>query len=170
MSNVPHLERRRNLWYSIRMSATEGIEKKVGGFFSGFWKFAAKGNVFDLAVAVVVGTAFTAVVNGLVADFLLPLLSLLTGNINLNDFSYTLPVQSATPVIIKYGAFLQVFLNFLITALAVFLFFRLIQGVRERIARKDEPPEPPVSNEEKLLTEIRDLLKERVGAQPEIRK
>lgn len=137
------------------------VEKKVGGFFSEFWKFAAKGNVFDLAVAVVVGNAFTAVVNGLVSDFLLPVLSLLTSNVNLNDFAYTLPVSSATPVVIKYGAFLQVFLNFLITAMAVFLFFQLIQSMRERLASKDEPPSPPVSNEEKLLTEIRDLLKAR---------
>ena len=148
--------------------ARDVIEKKVGGLLSEFWKFAAKGNVFDLAIAVVVGTAFTAVVNGLVADFLLPLLSLLTGSINLNDFSYTLPVSSATPVIIKYGAFLQVLVNFLIVAFAVFVMFKLITRVRERIARAEEntPPSPPVSNEEKLLTEIRDLLKERSDGAP----
>jgi large conductance mechanosensitive channel len=143
------------------MNMADEVQKRARGFFSEFWKFAAKGNVFDLAVAVVVGTAFTAVVNGLVADFLLPILSLLTGNINLTDFSYTLAIPAATPVVLKYGAFLQVFLNFLIVALAVFVMFRFIQRMRERIAGKDEPPEPPVSNEEKLLTEIRDLLKAR---------
>jgi large conductance mechanosensitive channel len=143
------------------MSDPIDVKRKAKGFFSEFWKFAAKGNVFDLAVAVVIGTAFTAVVNGLVADFLLPLLSLLTGNINLTDFSYTLAIPAATPVVIKYGAFLQVFLNFLIIALAVFVLFKLITRMRERLAGKDEPPSPPVSNEEKLLTEIRDLLKAR---------
>lgn len=143
------------------MAMADEMQKRARGFFGEFWKFAAKGNVFDLAVAVVVGTAFTAVVNGLVADFLLPVLSLLTGSINLSDFSYTLAIPAATPVVIKYGAFLQVFLNFLIVALTVFVMFKFIQRMRERIAGKDEPPAPPVSSEEKLLTEIRDLLKAR---------
>lgn len=140
--------------------------KYVGGFFSDFWKFAAKGNVFDLAVAVVVGNAFTAVVNGLVSDFLLPILSLFTNNVNLNEFSIKLPVHSATPVVIKYGAFLQVVVNFLIIAMSIFLFFRFFQGLRNRVAKREEkePAPPPVSNEEKLLTEIRDILKARSNA------
>ena len=139
-----------------------GIDKKTKGFFSEFSKFAAKGNVFDLAVAVIVGNAFSAVVNGLVADFFLPLLSVLTGNINLTTFSYTLDLPAAEPVIIKYGHFLEVTVNFLIIALAVFMMFKLITRIRTRLVRaeKNEPPAPPVSTEEKLLSEIRDLLKE----------
>ena len=142
----------------------ETIEKKVGGFFSDFWKFAAKGNVFDLAIAVVVGNAFTAVVNGLVADFFLPLLSVLTGNINLSTLSYTLPVKAAEPVVIKYGHFMEVTLNFLIVAFSVYVMFTFITRLRAKLARAEEkePASPAVSTEEKLLSEIRDILKEQV--------
>lgn len=137
------------------------IDKRAKGFFAEFSKFAAKGNVFDLAVAVVVGNAFSQVVNGLVADFFLPLLSVPTGTINLTTFSYALPVHTAEPVIIKYGHFLEVTMNFLVIALAVFLMFKLITRIRTRLERAEElePAAPPVSTEEKLLSEIRDLLK-----------
>lgn len=145
--------------------ALRKIEEGAKGFFSEFWKFAAKGNVFDLAVAVVIGNAFTAMVNGLVADFFLPLLSLLTGNINLSTFSYTLPVRTGEPVIIKYGHFLDVVVNFLIIAIAVFVFFNIISRVRAKLERAEveEPAAPPVSTQEKLLSEIRDILKEQTS-------
>jgi large conductance mechanosensitive channel len=138
------------------------IEKKVGGFFTEFWKFAAKGNVFDLAIAVVVGNAFTAVVNGLVADFFLPMLSVLTSNINLSTLAYTLPMKAGEPVVIKYGHFLGVTLNFLIVAFSVYIMFIFITRLRARLtkAEEKEPTPPPISTEEKLLSEIRDLLKE----------
>jgi large conductance mechanosensitive channel len=138
------------------------VEKGVGGFFAQFWKFAAKGSVFDLAIAVVVGNAFTAVVNGLVSDLFLPLLSVPTGSINLSTFSYTLPVKTVEPVVIKYGAFLEVTVNFIIVALSVFMLFLFITRLRERLTRVEEkePVAPPVTTQEKLLGEIRDLLKE----------
>lgn len=133
--------------------------KRIEGIFAEFWKFAAKGNVFDLAVAVVVGNAFTAMVNSLVSDFFLPIISILTGNINLGTFSYTLPVRTGEPVIIKYGHFLDVVVNFIIIAFAVFVLFKMISRLRERIMRAEEAA--PATPQEKLLAEIRDLLKEK---------
>src|SRR5437868_2771143 len=97
------------------------VEKKAGGFFSEFWKFAARGNVFDLAVAVILGNAFSAVVNALVSDIITPLLSLLTRNVNLNTFAYEIRARSSDtpPVVLGYGHLLQVAVNFLIIALSI---------------------------------------------------
>lgn len=145
-----------------------GIEERVGGFFSEFWKFAAKGNAIQLAVAVVIGGAFGAIVNSLVADIITPLLSVLTGNVNFSTWAYTIrpagvSAGTTTPaLVIGYGKLLQATLNFLIVGLSIFGLFKIFQGVLIRFQRKEAetPPTAPVSNEEKLLCEIRDLLKE----------
>lgn len=138
----------------------EALRKKAGGFLSEFWKFAAKGNVFDLAVAVILGNAFSAVVNSLVADVAMPLLSIATGSIDdLSALKYSL----AGRVVIGYGHLLQVFINFLVIAFAIFLMFKLVQAVRARISRQEEEhPEtkPEPSEEQKILMEIRDILKQ----------
>ena len=134
------------------------LERKAGGFVSEFWKFAAKGNVFDLAVAVILGNAFSAVVNSLVADVAMPLLSFVTGSVqDLSGFKYALTDN----VVIGYGHLLQVFINFLIIALSIFLMFKLVSSVRKRLQKREDEGEKsaPLSTEEKLLTEIRDLLK-----------
>jgi large conductance mechanosensitive channel len=131
-------------------------------FFREFWKFAAKGNVMDLAIAVILGNAFSAVVNSLVADILMPLLSLATGNINLSSFSYELraPLGTIPAVSINYGHLLQSAVNFLIIALSIFVMFKVITNVRKRLVRDEaEQGAPTLTTEERLLTEIRDLLK-----------
>lgn len=141
----------------------------VGGFFEEFWKFAAKGNAIQLAFAVVIGTAFSAVVNSIVTDFVTPFISLLTGNVNFSKWEYvlrdatTINGTEAAPLVIAYGHFLQVTLNFLIVGLSIFVIYKLLSGAFSRFQKKEaeKPAEPPTSNEEKLLTEIRDLLKER---------
>lgn len=133
------------------------VGQRAGGFVSEFWKFAAKGNVFDLAVAVILGNAFGAVVNSIVADVAMPLLSFVTGNVqDLSALKYALTDN----VVIGYGHLLQVFINFIIIALSIFLMFKLVSGVRKRLAKREEAGEKsdPQSTEEKLLTEIRDLL------------
>lgn len=146
----------------------KGGKERVGGFLGEFWKFAAKGNVFDLAVAVILGNAFSGVVNSLVNDVLMPILSIFTNNVNLSTFSVTLrdPVPrfgTTTPsVVLHYGHLLQAFFNFVVIAFSIFLMFKVVQSLRKRLARKEEegtvpPPEP--SKEEQLLTEIRDVLK-----------
>ena len=138
--------------------------KRAGGLLSEFWKFAAKGNVFDLAVAVILGNAFGAVVNSLVADIVMPLLSIATGNLeDLSSFKYTL----ADKVVIGYGHFLQLFINFLVIALAIFLMFKLVSTLRKRMAKKEEEhPEtkPEPTEDQKILIEIRDALKQHLDS------
>jgi large conductance mechanosensitive channel len=146
-----------------------GLEKAAGGFFSEFWKFAAKGNAIQLAVAVVLGNAFGAIVNSLVNDIISPFLALATGNVNFNAWSFQIRAAevingTTTPaLVVNYGHLLQAIINFLIVGLSIFVIFKLLQGAVQRMQKKEaeKPAEPPTSNEEKLLAEIRDLLKSR---------
>jgi large conductance mechanosensitive channel len=140
--------------------ALKYIEEKAGGFFKEFWKFAAKGNAVQLAVAVVLGTAFGAIVNSLVADIIMPLLSLATNNVDFSMWSYTL----REGVVIGYGRLIQASINFLVVGLSIFVIFKMFSGVAKRLRRKEaEEPAVAVTTEEKLLSEIRDLLKEQAN-------
>jgi large conductance mechanosensitive channel len=152
---------------------TEGegksVGKKVGGFFSEFWTFAAKGNAIQLAVAVVVGGAFSAVVNSLVNDIITPFISLGTGNVEFSQWGYVIRPSGAIngtttpPLVVGYGHLIQVTINFLIVALSIFLIYKLVANTVQRLQHREEEEqkaEPPA--QEKLLTEIRDLLKEEV--------
>ncbi|MBI5645020.1 large conductance mechanosensitive channel protein MscL [Candidatus Kaiserbacteria bacterium] len=134
----------------------ERVDRNVGGFLSEFWKFAAKGNIFDLAVGVVIGTAFGQVVNSLVADIITPLIALFTNNVDFSEWKYSFHGAS-----LNYGHLIQVSVNFLIVGLSIFIFYKFFSNIRKRLERKEskEPP-VPVSTEEKLLSEIRDILKE----------
>jgi large conductance mechanosensitive channel len=116
-----------------------------------FREFIMRGNVLDLAVAVIIGAAFGAIITSLVNDIIMPLIGILMGGI---DFSgLAVQVGSAT---ITYGNFIQAIINFLIIALALFL---VIKGANSVMRKKAEAPVPPAPTaEEKLLTEIRDLL------------
>jgi large conductance mechanosensitive channel len=145
--------------------------RKVGGFFSEFWAFAAKGNAIQLAIGVVLGGAFGAIVNSLVNNIITPFIQLATGTVNFNSWGYTLrpAMQTAsgttTPaVVIGYGPLIQAIINFLIVGLSIFLIFKLMQSLIKSVQRKEasQPPAPPVSTEEKLLSEIRDLLSAQV--------
>ena len=145
----------------------KNIETRAKGFLSEFWKFVGKGNVVDLTIGVILGTAFSQVINSIVADLVTPLLSLATNNVDFSTWSYTIrePIELAgttTPaLVLNYGHFMQVTLNFLVVGLCIFIFYKLIVNLRKRIERKEaEEPATPVSTEEKLLGEIRDLLKE----------
>lgn len=130
---------------------------KTKGFIAEFKQFIARGNVLDLAVGVIIGGAFSAITNSLVNDIINPILGILTGgNEALSGLSFQLPGGGALMV----GNFINAVLNFLIMAFAVFC---LVKAVN-RIHKKKEaapPPPPKPSNEEVLLAEIRDLLKER---------
>ena len=125
-----------------------------------FKKFIARGNVGDMAVGIIIGTAFTKIVNSLVTDIITPVISLLTGKVNLSLFQ----IQISDELALTYGNFIQSIIDFLIIAIVVFLMVKGINTVKERFEKKEEEaaavPEKP-SNEELLLTEIRDLLKER---------
>jgi large conductance mechanosensitive channel len=147
----------------------EKFEKAAGGFFSEFWKFAAKGNAIQLAVAVVLGNAFGAIVNSLVNDIITPFITLATGNVDFAAWSFTLRQSrvidgTTTPaLVVNYGHLLQATINFFIVGLSIFLIFKLLSGAVQRMQKREaqKPAEPPTSNEEKILTEIRDILKER---------
>ncbi|QJT07922.1 large-conductance mechanosensitive channel protein MscL [Oceanidesulfovibrio marinus] len=131
------------------------------GFFSEFKQFAMRGNVVDLAVGIVVGAAFGKIVSSFVDQVLMPPIGLLIGGVDFSEFEIVLKKGSegVDPVILGYGAFIQTIVSFTIIAFAVFLLVKAINSLR----RKEEaaPAEPPApSAEEKLLTEIRDLLKQ----------
>ncbi|MBP1930059.1 large conductance mechanosensitive channel protein MscL [Ammoniphilus resinae] len=118
-----------------------------------FKKFALKGNVIDLAVGVIIGTAFGKIVSSLVNDVIMPFFGLVLGGINFKDLE--LPLGDA---VLKYGAFLQTVVDFLIVAFSIFLFIKAINRFKRKAEEK--PAAPPVpSREEELLAEIRDLLK-----------
>ncbi len=116
-----------------------------------FKDFAIRGNVIDLAVGVVIGVAFNAIVGSLVADLFMPVIGALTGGVNFSGLSYTIGGS-----IIAYGKFFQAVFVFILTAFALFL---LVKGVN-RFKKKEEAAAPsPPAEDIQLLTEIRDLLK-----------
>ena len=138
----------------------------MSNFIKEFKEFAVKGNAIDMAVGVIIGGAFGEIVNSIVNDIIMPPIGWLIGGVNFSDLKVELPqvvIQGVemTPATINYGSFIQTIINFIIIALCVFM---LIKGLaRIKNAKKEEeeaapaaPAEP--SNEEKLLTEIRDLL------------
>ena len=133
-----------------------------------FKKFAVRGNVIDLAVGIIIGTAFTAIVGSLVNDLLMPPLGLVIGGIDFSDFFFTLKggghdtlaaAKAAGDVTINYGLFLNSIIKFVIVAFAVFL---LVRQINKLAGPKDAGPPPPTKSE-LLLEEIRDLLKQRPG-------
>ncbi len=122
-----------------------------------FRDFIGRGNVIDLAVAVIIGGAFGAIVTSLVNDILMPLIGVLLGGV---DFA-SLSIQVGEAMIL-YGKFIQAIVNFLIIAFAIFLIVRSYNKLQERGKEEAPPPPPPgPSPEVELLTEIRDLLQER---------
>jgi large conductance mechanosensitive channel len=128
-----------------------------------FKEFAIKGNVIDLAVGVVIGAAFGKIVSSFVADIITPPLGVLTGGVNFSNLQVIIKdaVADKPAVAIKYGVFLQATFDFFLVSLAIFAMVKLINRLRREEEAK-APPEPPAS--EKLLAEIRDLLKEQKSA------
>lgn len=123
-----------------------------------FREFISRGNVMDLAVAVIIGAAFTAIITSLVNDIITPLLGIFLGGLNFAGLSITIGQASIT-----YGNFIQAIINFLIVAWVIFMIVRSLNQLQHRFSRAKEeappPPPPEPSAEVKLLTEIRDLLR-----------
>lgn len=131
--------------------------EKKSGFFAEFKTFIARGNVMDMAVGVIVGGAFSNITTSLVNDIVMPLLGILTGSMSFAKLEVNIG-----PAIITYGNFIQAVLNFLVMAFVVFCLVRVINRFHRKKEEAAAHPAPPApSNEEKLLTEIRDLLRER---------
>lgn len=123
--------------------------------FKEFKEFISKGNVLDLAVGVIVGGVFGKIVTSLVDDIIMPIIGLIIGGIDFSGLS--LKIGDAT---VKYGMFIQNVVNFLIIAFSIFLVVKAVNKMRRIKPEKEEAPaEPQKTNEEILLTEIRDLLK-----------
>lgn len=159
-------------------------------FFKDFKEFATKGNVIDMAVGVVIGGAFGKIVTSLVGDIITPLIGLITGGTSLTDKKIVLrgAVLASDGSVLKpenaltYGAFLQNIIDFLIIAFSIFLVIRIIGSLKrkaeeardlllkkqtEEIIAEEVPAATEPSSTDQLLTEIRDLLKEKNSAQEE---
>ena len=119
-------------------------------FLQEFKLFAMRGNVVDLAVAVIIGAAFGKIISSLVDGIIMPLIGLLLGGINIADKTWTLGAA-----VVKWGSFLQTIIDFTIIAFAIFV---AIKGIN-LLKKKEEAPLPEYTTQEKLLMEIRDLMK-----------
>ena len=129
-------------------------------FFDELKKFISRCNVMDMAVGVVVGTAFTKIVNSLVTNIITPAISILTGKVNIAKLAYKVNDEVSS----AYGEFLQAIIDFLLIAFSVFCVIKAINTVKDKLQKKvaeEEAPveEPKPTEEVLLLTEIRDLLK-----------
>ena len=135
------------------------------GFVKEFKEFAMKGNVIDLAVAVIIGGAFGKIVSSFVADIVMPLIGLLLGGVNFADLKWVIKeavmengVEKVAAATLNYGNFIQVTIDFLIIALAIFMAIKAMNSMKKKEEPAPAAPAAP-SNEEVLLGEIRDLLK-----------
>jgi len=132
-----------------------------------FKEFIAKGNVMDMAVGIIIGAAFTAIVTSLVGDMLMPVIGVLTAGIDFGDLFYALDgntyatlaaAEEAGASVVKYGVFINALINFLIVAFVVFLMVKGVNSLK-RAEEEAAPAAPPKS--EVLLEEIRDALKKK---------
>ena len=130
------------------MAKDEKKDKK--GFIAEFKEFALRGNVMDMAVGIVIGAAFSAIINSLVHDIIMPLIGLLTGNYNFANLAIQLGPNNA----ITYGAFIAAVINFILVALVLFIIIKFFNKLRAE--KKEAAP-----TELDVLSEIRDLLKDK---------
>ncbi len=137
----------------------------MGKFLNEFKEFAVKGNAVDMAVGVIIGGAFGKIVTSIVSDMIMPPIGWLIGGVNFTDLKVTLPSvsigdETMASATINYGNFLQTLIDFVIIAFCVFLLVKGINKLARRNKKEEAAPAPPQpAAEERLLTEIRDLLK-----------
>jgi large conductance mechanosensitive channel len=124
-----------------------------------FKKFAIKGNAIDLAVGVVIGAAFGRIVTSLVEDIINPIIGLITGGIDFSDkvIQIGIPIEGASQLVIRYGVFITNLINFIIVAFAIFIVVKQINRFKEKEDKKEDTV-PKISEEVKVLNEIKDLL------------
>lgn len=153
------------------------IKKERTKIMQEFKAFITRGNVVDLAVGVIIGGAFGKIISSLVNDIIMPVIGILLGKVDFKELKYVLSTDAEGEIIssINYGMFIQYIIDFLIVAAAIFLLIKLLasfrkkaEALKEKVKKEEEvttpvaPPAPPVpTKEEVLLTEIRDLLKEK---------
>lgn len=134
------------------------IKEKGKGLINEFKEFIAKGNVLDLAVGVIIGSAFSKIVTSLTDNILMPIVGVIIGNLDFTTLAIRVNLFDRV-VAIRYGLFIQNVVDFLITALCIFFMIKVVNKILKK--KKEEPKEaaPAKSDEVKLLEEIRDLLK-----------
>ncbi len=127
---------------------------------SEFKDFIAKGNVMDMAVGIIIGAAFTAIVTSLVDDLINPIISLFMGGIDFSGMGIRLS-EGEDGAVFAYGNFIMALINFLIIAWVVFMLVKMVNRVKDAAtpAEEEAPAEPAGPTQEELLTEIRDALK-----------
>ena len=130
------------------------MAEKTSGFLAEFKTFIARGNVMDMAVGVIIGGAFSNITNSLINDIVMPLLGIFTSSVSFAELS-----MNIGPAVVTYGNFIQAILNFLIMAFVVFCLVKALNSLHRKKEAVPPPPPPGPSAEETLLTEIRDLLK-----------
>lgn len=143
------------------------MKVKKPSWIAEFKEFVTKGNVMSLAVGVIIGGAFSTITSSLTNDIIMPVVSMFLGGVDFSAWKITLPqlfgqvAEDAAPITLNYGTFISTVINFLILAFVVFWMVKLFnRAQRKKEAAPPAPPAPPApSAEEKLLTEIRDLLK-----------
>jgi large conductance mechanosensitive channel protein len=143
------------------------VGKKSGGLLTEFKEFAMKGNVIDMAVGVVIGAAFGKIVTSLVNDIIMPLISVVTGNIDFSNLQYVHSYVNAAgakaEIVVKYGAFMNTIIDFLIVAFCIFMMIKLMNTAKKKFEKEEqdakEAEEVKVDENIELLKEIRDLLK-----------
>lgn len=142
------------------------VSEKSGGLLTEFKEFAMKGNVIDMAVGVVIGGAFGKIVTSLVNDIIMPLVSVVTGNIDFSNLqyvhSYVNTAGAKAEIVVKYGAFMNTIIDFLIVAFCIFMVIKVMNSTKKKFEKEEESKEVEevkVDENTELLKEIRDLLK-----------
>ncbi|WP_454052815.1 large-conductance mechanosensitive channel protein MscL [Clostridium sp. Marseille-Q7071] len=128
-----------------------------------FKEFALKGNVMDLAIGVIIGGAFGKIVTSLVNDIIMPIIGVLLGGVNFTSLKYPIRPErdGLAALTLNYGMFIQAVIDFLIISLSIFLFIKFISKFKRKEEVEDKLAVTKISKEEALLTEIRDILKEK---------
>ena len=142
------------------------VSEKSGGLLTEFKEFAMKGNVIDMSVGVVIGGAFGKIVTSLVNDIIMPLVSVVTGNIDFSNLQYVHSYVNAAgakaEIVVKYGAFMNTIIDFLIVAFCIFMVIKVMNSTKKKFEKEEESKEVEevkVDENTELLKEIRDLLK-----------
>ena len=163
-----------HIFFVLLQSESNTLKQiKMSKFIQEFKDFAVKGNLIDMAVGIIIGGAFGKIVTSLVNDIIMPPIGWLVGDMNFSDLSVVLRDakldeagnEVAAAITLNYGNFIQVILDFLIVALCIFFVIKAINRLKNGVGKKKEEeaaapaPEPEPTKEEKLLTEIRDILK-----------
>ena len=130
--------------------------KETKGFVAEFKAFIARGNVLDMAVGIIIGSAFTAIVTSLVNDIIMPIVGAIIGGIDFSGLKVTVGSSA-----INYGLFIQAIINFLLIALTVFIIIKALSKAKRKQAEEPAEEEPAPTPEVELLTEIRDILSKR---------